>query len=580
MAPSKIRRAIGHVKDQTSISLAKVGNSSAISDLTVAIVKATRHEEYPAEERHIREILSLTSYSRSHIRACVKTLSKRLNKTRNWTVALKTLMLIQRLLSDGDAAYQQEFFLSTRRGTRILNMSDFRDTSQFDSWDFTAFVRTYALYLDERLEYVMEGKFGGRRSVCGSTEDDQEDNDDGAIVVRSVPVAEMKTEHLFSRLLHLQQLLDRFLSCRPIGSAKCNRVVTVALHPIVKESFQIYYDITEILGVLIDRFMELDMSYSIKIYNIFCRERKQFVELENFHSWCKSVGIARSSDYPVIQKITQNKLDIIDEFILDKSALEQTKMFRDEFGLGKETETSEEEEEDEKEIKALPEPNHVDEEPEHKKEEEVDNSKALVVEQMGDLLNLRDDSMSQDYGDRLALALFDGYLTPVSASAPSSGPGWEAFKDDTDWESALVQSASNLKNQTATLGGGFDLLLLDSMYQQGANMAAIASPGYATTGSASSVAFGSVGRPVTLALPAPPSSKHIGTDVADPFTASLALEPPSYVQMSDMEKKQRFLVEEQAMWEQYRRDGVQGYGAMAKVHNYPYSPGYSPWYGY
>ncbi|TYH94050.1 hypothetical protein ES332_A12G014300v1 [Gossypium tomentosum] len=186
---------------------------------------------------------------------------------------------------------------------------------------------------------------------------------------------------------------------------------------------------------------------------------------------------------------------------------------------------------------------------------------------------------SQDYGDKLALALFDGYAA-AAVGTPSSGPGWEAFMDDADWESALVQSASNLTKQRATLGGGFDILLLDSMYQQGNTMEAMASSGYAASGSTSSFAFGSLGRPAMLALPAPPSSKNIGNTVVDPFSASLTVEPPSYVQMSDIEKKQRFLVEEQAMWDQYRRDGMQGYSSMSKVHNYSYSPGYTPWHGY
>jgi len=158
MGPSKMRRALGAVKDKTSIGLAKVGGSASLADLDVAIVKATRHDEFPAEDRHIREILSLTCYSRAYISACVSTLSRRLNKTRNWTVALKTLMLIQRLLSEGDPAYEQEIFFSTRRGTRLLNMSDFRDSSQSNSWDYSSFVRTYALYLDERLEFRMQSR--------------------------------------------------------------------------------------------------------------------------------------------------------------------------------------------------------------------------------------------------------------------------------------------------------------------------------------------------------------------------------------------------------------------------------------
>ena len=94
MAPSKLRKAIGAVKDQTSISLAKVGSSASLSDLDVAIVKATRHDEYPADERHIREIMSLTCYSSAYVGACVSTLSRSLSKTKNWVVALKTLMLV------------------------------------------------------------------------------------------------------------------------------------------------------------------------------------------------------------------------------------------------------------------------------------------------------------------------------------------------------------------------------------------------------------------------------------------------------------------------------------------------------
>ncbi|XVE93072.1 hypothetical protein REPUB_Repub01dG0158600 [Reevesia pubescens] len=577
MAPSKLRRAIGHVKDQTSISLAKVGGSTSLADLDVAIVKATRHEEYPSEERHIREILSLTSYSQTYISACVNTLSRRLNKTKNWTVALKTLILIERLLSEGDPAYEQEIFFSTRRGTRILNMSDFRDTSQSDSWDYSAFVRTYALYLDDRLEYKMQGR-RGKRSVYGYDEENQEENDK-AIVIRSTPVREMKTELVFSRLQHLQRLLERFLACRPTGLAKCNRVVAVALHPIVKESFHIYYDITEILGILIDRFMELDVSESEKVYDIFYRQGKQFDELENFYSWCKSVGIARSSVYPEIEKITQKKLDLIDEFIRDRSALAQGKINEAEIKDESEQEIKEPEasKEDMNAIKALPASEDffegpVEEEPE-KEEEAEDNSKAIVVQQESDLLNLGEDAMSsQDHADQLALALFDG----GAPAGPPPAPGLEVFKEEGDWESALVQSASNLTTQRATLGGGFDVLLLDGMYQQGQTMAAMASSGYAATGSASSVAFVSAGRPATLALPAPPSSegKNTGSNGGDPFAASLAVAPPSYVQMSDMEKKQKFLVEEQAMWEQYKRAGLQGHIEMSKLQTYPnYSQG-------
>lgn len=64
-----------------------------------------------------------------------------------------------------------------------------------------------------------------------------------------------------------------------------------------------------------------------------------------------------------------------------------------------------------------------------------------------------------------------------------------------------------------------------------------------------------------LALPAPAtaSGNSNGPVPLDPFAASLEVSPPPYVQMNDMEKKQRMLMEEQMMWDQYSRDGRQGH---------------------
>ncbi|XP_061354925.1 putative clathrin assembly protein At1g03050 [Gastrolobium bilobum] len=591
MSQSKLRKAIGAVKDQTSIGLAKVGSSNSLSDLDVAIVKATRHDEYPAEERHVREILSLTCYSRAFISACVNTLSRRLSKTSSWTVALKTLVLIQRLLTDGDHAYEQEIFFSTRRGTRLLNMSDFRDQSKSNSWDFSAFVRTYALYLDERLEYRMQNR-RGKRSRFGSDEDEEEPRErerdrhrerdkDREVNVKATPVREIKTEQLFSKMQHLQLLLERFLACRPTGRARTHRIVTVALYPIVKESFQIYHDMTEILGILIDRFTDMVVPECIKVYDIFCRVGKQYDELDLFYSWSKSIGIARSSEYPDIERVTTKKLEIMDQYIKEKSHLAQTKKLNTQEEKNEEEEA--EPEEDMNAIKALPPPEEFHEEqPAEVKEEimEKEPKEEKVVQTEGDLLNLEDDFVTnQEHGDTLALALFDGAAPATSATQALP---WHAFDDGADWETALVQSTSNLSNQKPSLGGGFDTLLLNSMYKQAETNAAMQGLSYGVSGSASSLALGSAGRPAMLALPAPPTSRSGSSSAStDPFAASLAVAPPAYIQMSEMEKKQRLLMEEQVMWQQYARAGTQGQVAFTQTQpNNTYMGGYPQNYGY
>ncbi|XP_021742893.1 putative clathrin assembly protein At1g03050 [Chenopodium quinoa] len=578
------RRAIGAVKDQTTIGLAKVGSSASLSDLDIAIVKATSHDEYPAEEKYYDEIYSLTCYSRAFIGSCVSTISRRLSKTKNWVVALKTLMLIQKLLSEGDPAFEQEIFYSTRRGTRMLNMSDFRD-SRSNCWDYSAFVRMFALYLDERLEFKVQGKrkhhHHRTRSYSSSYEMQQpeeqyRDSSNNVSVSGSSPwtvaTTDLSTEQVLSKIHHLQQLLDRFLSTKPSGSAKHNRIVIVALYSIVRDSFQIYYDITDILAILIDQFMELDIPECIKVHEILCRISNQFDELDSYYAWCKDIGVVRSSEYPEVEKITPKKLDLMDEFIREKAASIVNKLANMDRNKEEKESASLEEKEDEivedmNTIKALPPvegfPKEEEKEHEPKKKDEPESKEA-------DLINLGDDApTNEEHEDNVALALFDG-ATGDSLTQP---PLWEAFNDTSNWETTLVQSASHLPHQKASLGGGFDTMLLNGMYTQGANNAALAANRMGGTGSASSVAPGSLGNPQMLALPAPSSSSGFYSPVVDPFAASLAVAPPPYVQISELEKKQRRLIEEQLMWQQYHRDGMQGHAALSNIQQMPTNMG-------
>ena len=348
-----------------------------------------------------------------------------------------------------------------------------------------------------------------------------------------------------------------FLSLRvPAGAAKSNRIVAVAMYPMVKESYQIYFDLMEIMGILIDRFMELEVQDCVRIREIFSRLSKQFAELDVCYRWCKSVGIARSSEYPEVEKITTKKLEVMEEFIRDKSALASRKQKQEHEAVIVELKSPEVEEiEDMNSIKALPAPESaagVSEEEEKPTKQEKTNE-----EDPPDFLNLREDSVKpEDHGNKLALALFDG-----GAAAP---PQWEAFtaeETSVDWETALVQSTSNLSSQSTTLGGGFDQLLLDALYQHPSQPA----NGLGFTGSASSVANPHGQR--LLALPAPMAA----TGGDDPFAASLGVEPPAYVRMSDMEKKQQLLVEEQMMWQQYAKDGMQGQLGLARLPQNPYT---------
>ncbi|VFQ89450.1 unnamed protein product [Cuscuta campestris] len=230
--PSKLKKAIGAVKDQTSISIAKVAsNNTSSSNLEVAVLKATTHDDDPVDTRYVRELLHLVSADKAYAAACARAIGKRIGRTRNWIVTLKSLILVLRIFQDGDPYFPREVLHAMKRGARILNLSSFCDASTSSPWDFTAFVRTFALYLDERLDCFLTGKLQRRFTqsslgLRGRRPDE--------------PVREMKPAMLLDRIGHWQRLLERAIATRPTGPAKANRLVQIALYAVVEESFNLY----------------------------------------------------------------------------------------------------------------------------------------------------------------------------------------------------------------------------------------------------------------------------------------------------------------------------------------------------
>ncbi|CAN4113025.1 unnamed protein product [Withania somnifera] len=598
MAPS-IRKAIGAVKDQTSISLAKVTGNVA-PDLEVLVVKATTHDNDPANEKYIREILHLTSNSRGYVSAFVFAVSKRLSKTHDWVVALKALMLVHRLLTDGDPVLGQEIMYASRRGMRVLNMSDFRDEAHSNSWDHSGFIRTYAVYLDQNLEFtvydrklngvdekkIFDDGFGQYRDGPGYGMDRRErsynefDESAGREEKNGVtPIREMKAERVLERLNKLLQLLDRFLACRPTGAAKNCRMVLVALYSLVKESFKLYADICEVLQILLDRFAEMEYADCVKTFDAYVSAAKMIDELVGTYNWCKDIGIARSSEFPEVQIITDKLLGTLEGFLRERANRPRSPVINKEESSSavKEVKTP-----DMNEVKALPPPESYIPPPAPPQPGLQPKPQTLHVTE--ELVNLKDDGVTADgEGNKMALALFSGPVTKGNGS-------WESFPSDgetgqvtsawqtpaaeigkADWELALVETASNLSKQSADLAGGFDSLLLNGMYDQGTVRQHVSSTQVAG-GSASSVVLPGVGKSAKpiLALPAPDGTvQPIGNQ--DPFAASLAVPPPSYVQMAEQERKQHLLMQEQQMWQQYASNGMQGQMGLSRLAG---TPGY------
>ncbi|KAJ6673230.1 ASSEMBLY PLANT-LIKE PROTEIN putative-RELATED [Salix viminalis] len=293
----------------------------------------------------------------------------------------------------------------------------------------------------------------------------------------------------------------------------------------------------------------MEYAYCLKGFDIYAGAAKIIDELGVFYVWCKDTAIGRSSEYPEVQKITENILGTLGE-CLREMTLRRTKS--SERRIEEEIPAKQDQEPDVNEVKSLPPP--------------VQQPQPQQMTE--DLVNLKDDVVSADeQGNELALALFSGPPTTNANGAwvafpsprePEVTSAWQtpaAQSSQADWELALVESASNLSKQKTSLGGGFDSLLLNGMYDQAAARQHVSSA--QLTGRSATSA---------LALPAPDGTMQ-RVQNQDPFAASLTVPPPSYVQIAEMERKQRLLVNEQQLWQHYGRDGMHGQVDLTKIND-------------
>ncbi|KAJ0701665.1 putative ANTH domain, ENTH domain, ANTH domain superfamily protein [Helianthus annuus] len=315
-----------------------------------------------------------------------------MSKTHDWAVALKALMLVHRLLVDGDPVFSQEIMFASRKGARVLNMSDFRVEALSNYWDHSGFVKNYGMYLDQKLELIA---FERKLTPVGFIDDhgygiSHKPKYYGELEesVRTTPVRDMKPDRVLEWLNILLRLIDRVLSCRPAGRAKSSKMVLVALYLVLRESFRIYADICEALGVLLDRFMEMEYGNCVKMFDQYVIAAKQIDKLVDFYSWSKELGVARATEFPEVQQVTDKILGTLERFLIEKKNKLKKNM------------------------------------------EECCNengpSPPAAVATMEDLLNLNDDRVppADNDGNMLALALFSGPKTVESKDT------WEVFECD------------------------------------------------------------------------------------------------------------------------------------------------------
>ncbi|KAH0938884.1 hypothetical protein HID58_006345 [Brassica napus] len=283
-----------------------------------------------------------------------------------------------------------------------------------------------------------------------------------------------------------------------------SRALLVKSKPVTKMKIEKIFTRVQLLQKLLNRFLACHPTYHGSVdRSIPSKSMKSSVK-NHIHInqyWCKKLGVSRSLEYLELEKVTRKKLDLMDGFIREKPALAaQTQR-----SSSKKSYKSKEEEEEETET------------------EEINDKVVTKQDQEGDLLDEAGETVGTVAGNSLALALFD---RAVKTETASEQPGWEAFDDDWRIERrvsleedlilfCLIECISTLRLNRLRLMEVVEMRIALHVHYRRRHQ----------------------------------QRQNRKNKSVDPFTASLEVAPPPYmqVQMNDMENKQGLLMEEQIM---------------------------------
>uniref|UniRef100_A0ACD5W981 Uncharacterized protein n=1 Tax=Avena sativa TaxID=4498 RepID=A0ACD5W981_AVESA len=324
----KIWTALGSLMDHAGAAASTKASTAAaapdralLADIEAAIARCTdggsgSGSGAVSDDRHVHEILFLVSNAPGAITFLSRRITARLEAARTPATALRSLLLVHRLLRAGDRYFEQDFRgLWASRDLRVdaprcgcscspLAASgagvNYVTASVAAATGACSFLHGYTAYLEERMQWVINQS----GNLEPTPPPPPQDPDDGKPHPHS-SYATAAAEALLFKLSMCQRLLDVAVQLLPDNNTSASAAARSAFGIVLRESFKVYDAFKEGLDVMLrSRSVGRSKSLRVSAHEVLRKACAQTPELKDFYHKCKRSNVGKIMEYPVVRIIT------------------------------------------------------------------------------------------------------------------------------------------------------------------------------------------------------------------------------------------------------------------------------------
>ncbi|KAF8730769.1 hypothetical protein HU200_016632 [Digitaria exilis] len=280
--------------------------------------------------RHVHEILFLVSNSPGAITFLSRRITSRLESPRAAAaVAIRSLLLVHRLLRAGDRYFEQDLrSLWSSRDLRLDSLLCSCSPLSFSSASGVAvatgacaFVHGYSAYLEERMLWVINQ--AGNLEPAARRRAQPSSNHDGGETTSPAPAkttsndggdGDGEGERLVWKLGMCQRLLDLAMQLLPDNNTSSGCAAARSAFGIVlRESFKVYETFAEGLDAMMTMMMRRSSrktttrktTMRVSAHEVLKKACVQTVDLKEFYHKCKRMSNAsKGLEYPLVRVVT------------------------------------------------------------------------------------------------------------------------------------------------------------------------------------------------------------------------------------------------------------------------------------